>query len=141
MAAAFHKLAPLPRDAPPDARFLTDRVRTARPADAPELAVNGHRSRPTPAPPPQPLGHRLVDNTGALQLAPPGAQLPPTRRKLDEKPRSRKKCCTSPFARCRPTGRCPPLRSAPGPPWVARAGEAGWPPPPWRCLDDTSPSH
>jgi len=48
MAVAFHKLAPPPRDAPPDARFLTDRVRNARPADAPELAVNGHRSGTTP---------------------------------------------------------------------------------------------
>jgi hypothetical protein len=84
MAVTFHKLAPPPRDAPPDARFLTDRVRTARPADAPKLAVNGHRSRPTPAPPPQTLGQRLTDNTRALQLALPGAQLPPTGRHLDE---------------------------------------------------------
>jgi hypothetical protein len=48
MAVAFHKLASPPRDAPPSARFFTNRVRTARPADAPELAVNGQRNGSRP---------------------------------------------------------------------------------------------
>jgi hypothetical protein len=60
---------------------------------------------------------------------------------LTKKPRSRKKCCTSQFARVRPTGRCPPLRSAPGPPWGGPCDTTGWPPPPCRCSDDATPNH
>lgn len=57
------------------------------------------------------------------------------------KNRSRKKCCTSPFARVRPTGRCPPFRSAQGLPWSDPCDTTGWPLPPCRCSNDATPNH
>jgi CHAT domain-containing protein/tetratricopeptide (TPR) repeat protein len=79
----------------------------ARPAIAPKLADNGYTATPLPhyphpqrhhphtasplnlLPPPlvnaKPPGHRLAGNTGALKLASPGVQLPPTGRHLDQK--------------------------------------------------------
>ena len=108
----------------------------------------GHRSGLTPAtslptetdPPqaawPPPSGH-----TSSLQLAAPDEQHLPTGVTITNKPRSRKKCCTSPFARCRQIRRCPSFRSAPGPPWSDPCDTTGWPLPPCRCSNDATPNH
>lgn len=141
MAVTFHKLAPPPRDAPPDARFLTDRVRTARPADAPELAVNGHRSRPTQLHPPPALATASWTTPASCSLRPLARSSRQQGGTLAKKNRSRKKCCTSPFARVRPTGRCPPFRSAQGLPWSDPCDTTGWPLPPCRCSNDATPNH
>jgi hypothetical protein len=86
--------------------FSPECVRPARPVGAPvsrstatasALIHFPHHQRHHPhtasplnlLPPPlvnaKPPGHRLAGNTGILQLSPPGVQLPPTGRHLDQK--------------------------------------------------------